>query len=265
MNAQSLESADQNECEQIEAHCGFIIRTNLERIAMKHFIKIIGVSTLGLMQPTFGQSNASERDQLKQEIIELARSYDQRDELLDEARATLDPLVERLSEYNELNTIEDQLPVLVGAWKEIWSDEREPGPPFITVDRKQTYQVIYPEGFFYNVSELYRPLGKSTGVLKGTFATTDDLKLKIEFVQVKSRIRGLPNNADLQELTDGFEAGRGAFDPPGDETFPNGPVGVKGYLENIYLDDSFRVAIEKDLDLNVRALFILERAEKVVK
>ena len=210
---------------------------------------------------------ANNLQSLKDEIRSVATFYaTQSDEYLEDARLELEPLIEEISEYNDQTLATDQLPSIVGAWKEIWSNEREPSPFFLKIDRSQVYQVITDQGYFYNFSDVKTPLGTTTGVLRGTYEHDKGLALAIEFTAVKLGFGGLKADKNLVSFASDIENGRGSvFDPPGSERTPNGPVGIRGYLENVYVDDDLRIAIERDLGRQVRAIFVLERVQTVQK
>lgn len=208
------------------------------------------------------QAETSVLTDLKSEIVSVARSYAGQDDKLVEARTTLDPLVKAIAKYNVEKTAADQLPLLVGAWKEIWSDEREPAPPGFAIDRLQVYQVIDPNGFFYNFADTTTPFGPGVGILRGKYEPRSGVALNIEFTASKFRTESLAPGANLVDLVASVEA-EGPSTASPDK--PQGPVGVKGILENVYVDQDLRVAIERDPAENVRALFILERTPVVIK
>lgn len=219
------------------------------------------VLALSLWAPAVWASE-SKLDALKNEIISISRSYAGQDDKLVEARQALDPLVKQLALYNPEDTAEGQLPLLVGGWKEIWSDEREPAPPGFVIDRSQVYQVIDADGYFYNLADTTTPFGVGTGILRGVYNVREGVALNIEFTASKFRPTALSSGADLVAFTDEVEAESKDNATPDK---PQGPVGVKGILDNVYVDAEFRVAIEKDPQENVRALFVLEKTPVVVK
>ena len=223
---------------------------------LKHTVLALSLSSPSLWAAT------SRVEILKEQIIEVARSYAGQDDKLVEARQTLDPLVKKLASYNQATTAAEQLPELVGAWKEIWSDEREPTPPGFSIDRSQVYQVIDANGFFYNFADTTTPFGQGVGILRGIYAPREGVALNIEFTASKFRVGPLAPGADLTALVADVESEVPSASSPDK---PNGPVGVKGILENVYVDKDFRVSIEKDPELNVRALFVLEKTPVVIK
>ena len=130
---------------------------------------------------------------------------------------------------------------------------------FVSVDRKQTYQVVFANGSFYNVSVINLPFGlRFTAFLKGLYESAGKV-LSLEFVSLKLRLGGL---SQVEETVKRAEAHKliGLVDFPGGARKPNGPVGVKGEIETLYIDENLRIDIGQNLDDGVQDLFVLVRS-----
>lgn len=201
---------------------------------------------------------------LKEEIRTIARENLGRRDNLAETRARLEPLVQELAALHKPATAQDDLPVLAGAWKEIFSDDVEPEPPGFSTDRDATYQVVTDQGYFYNLSNLKGPI-TVLGVLRGKYEPASDF-LNIEFTRVAIRPKALGENENLVELVDRLESGR-AFTivPPGNNKAPNGPVGAKGNIKNLYIDSDFRLATGSNFADGKFDLYVLDRVDTPVR
>lgn len=204
---------------------------------------------------------ASDRiSELKEKILEIALENNKNRDNLKEIRASLDPLVQELGEYHNPVTAEDDLAALSGVWQELWSDDIEPEPPLFSVDRSKTYQIVTDQGYFYNVSQLNGALGvKFSAYLRGKYDIADDY-LAIEFTNVGAQLGGLSDSGQLEQKIQDIETGEeGLIDMTGQSQFPNGPIGAKGFIRNIYIDADFRVATGYNAADNIQDLFVLVR------
>jgi hypothetical protein len=137
---------------------------------------------------------------------------------------------------------QDQLPLLEGAWRQIWSDFPYPMSFWNKMDPEQIYQVVTRDGYYYNLSDS-KALGivGLTGVLRGAYQP-NGTGLDIKFTKVGFRFGTLKKNEDLFALAGKLESGAKKFYPiPGGGKAPKGPVNISGRLENLYLDDDLRI------------------------
>jgi len=94
-------------------------------------------------------------DALKQNIINTAQKYEGQGDPDFKIQKELEPIVQRLLLLNPQPKAKDRLHLLYGVWKQVWGpyeyrkNNRGVDP---TLDPKEIYQVISPEGFYYNVS-----------------------------------------------------------------------------------------------------------------
>lgn len=217
---------------------------------------------LGLAQLAHAQVSS---ESIKSEIMEIAlENFDRRDNLA-ETRKQLEPLVNQLievSNYQAAPAVEE-LAITSGAWKEIFSDDIEPDPPGFTTDRDGVYQIVTPDGYFYNLGELRGPFGvRAVGILRGEYEDAGEF-LNIEFTDVSVRLGRIDRVGNLVDFIEGIESGSIRTLPtPGDNRVPNGPVGARGEIKNLYIDDTMRIATGQNFADGTMDLYVLIRVDQ---
>lgn len=200
-----------------------------------------------------GLGRSEEVAQLKAQIRQIANA-NTANETDPGVRAALDPLVERLAAIYGRPTAEEELPVLKGAWHQIWSDDFRRNPPLVHLDLFNTYQIVTDRGYFYNLSNTRFLFFTVIGALRGAY-TPDGPALDIEFTRFGVATGDLRRTPDLSAFAENIERGQKLlFAIPG-----NGPVGVRGKIENLYLDQDFRVAKGGTAEQNYDRYYILDR------
>ena len=148
--------------------------------------------TLTLLFATNSFANYQEEISiLKEEIITQAKKYEGQGDPDFKIQKELEPLVEKLINLNPQANVNQRLPLLYGVWKQVWGpyeyrDNNRGVDP--TINPKEIYQVISPEGFYYNVSpNLDKKSKKEMNInyLRGQFTeSTKDLNgLDVKFVK----------------------------------------------------------------------------------
>jgi hypothetical protein len=223
---------------------------------------VAALATTGFA-PAFG--DVARVAEIKAEIRAIALENLGRRDNLAETRALLEPLVAELSQFHAPESAEADLPALEGAWKEIFSDDVEPEPPGFSTDRDSVYQVISSKGYFYNLADLKGPGPlKLLGVLRGKYTPSKDF-LNIEFTKVSIRASSLRADESLTRLAERLEAGSVfTVTPPGDSRAPNGPVGAKGNIKNLYIDADFRVATGSNFADGKYDFYVLDKVANPV-
>ena len=204
------------------------------------------------------------KNQLIDEIVDIANQNMNRLDNFKEVRRELDPLVNELQKYQDLSA-EESLERKIGSWKQLWTDDADDlraNNFFQTVDRDQTYQIVFEGGVFYNLTVIRTPLGRLSGFLRGVYSpdSIDQKTLNLEFTKLSLRRRGLSRDGgELSTLTQDLEDGViGSFGLPfGTDRFPRGPVGAKGTIRTIYIDDFLRIDIGQNKADGVEDLFVL--------
>jgi hypothetical protein len=204
------------------------------------------------------------KGQLIDEILKIVNQNINRLDNFKEVRRELDPLVNQLQKFQDLSA-EESLERKIGSWKQLWTDDADDlraNNFFQTVDRDQTYQIVFKGGVFYNLTVIKTPLGRLSGFLRGVYSpdSIDQKTLNLEFTKLSLRRRGLSRDGgELSTLTQDLEDGViGSFGLPfGTDRFPRGPVGAKGTIRTIYIDDFLRIDIGQNKADGVEDLFVL--------
>jgi hypothetical protein len=224
------------------------------------------ISSAFLSLTTFSTASASPERiaEIKSEIRKIALENLGRRDNLAETRSQLEPLVQEISQFHSPAAAQDDVALLEGAWKELFSDDVEPEPPGFRTDRDSVYQVITTQGYFYNLANLKGPISV-LGILRGAYTPAEDY-LNIEFTKVSIRPQALRENENLVELVSQIEPGSTfTVVPPGNNKAPNGPVGAKGNIRNLYIDGDFRVATGSNFADGKMDIYILDKVTKPVR
>lgn len=218
---------------------------------MKQFIPLmfgLSFSTLGLSADVNGQ-RFDRAAFYKEKIRTIAKANQSNPNRLI-IRNILDPMVNSLIELKESQREDQKVDLVAGTWKSLWSDQ-EFGKG---TDYSQVYQVVNPDGYYYNISKVQTEGGASTAYLRGQFDSLGSY-LAIEFT-ANSIQPGFPAaGTDLVELAEGVESGDTQTTP-----IP-GPIGVTGVLMNIYVDADLRIVYGNSVVDTRPRLFILERVD----
>lgn len=160
----------------------------------------------------------------------------------DAVRAEIDPIVTKLRRHFGNRSAASKLPLVAGAWRQIWSDFPYPGTSLVKMDPTQVYQVVSSEGHYYNIGDQRSFfVFPTTGVLRGSYELEGN-QLRVQFTNVGFRFGKLKANTDLVAYADAFESGaRSYLGIPGGGQAPKGPVGISGTLETLYVDADLRI------------------------
>jgi hypothetical protein len=201
----------------------------------------------------------SEVTKLKAAILSNAKSFRGKcdaDDNLPEFRKILDPLVDRLVEITPKQTEAEKLPRVAGSWEQIWADQAG-GAPDTCISAKDIYQVVFKEGYYWNISKNITAKGQSLGLLRGTYQVLPEL-LRIEFTGLAFSPTYPSPGTDLTRLATRAESREFTALP---KVFP---VGLKGDLANVYVDRFLRIVRGKsDGDNERTSLFVLIRTYSV--
>ena len=171
-----------------------------------------------------------DRAELKAKLVELASGYTGKTSLKDEALKEIKPLVDALVGLSEKKSEADKKDLIIGGWRNVWS-YRNFG---LNTNYDQVYQIVSEDGYYYNFSEIALGKVKFSGFLRGKYEDAGD-KLRIEFTSNKIKFGFYEEGTDIVELIESFEAGEiRALSIPG-------PIGIKGDLVNLYVDDTLRI------------------------
>jgi len=179
----------------------------------------------------------------------LAQSYQGQGDPDFSKQQSLDVLVERLLVLKPQRPVKDRLPLLQGTWKQVWgpydyrNNDRGVDPKASPAD---IYQVIFPEGYYYNVMPLKEGSPSSETritLLRGKYKLSkkNENYLKVRFTR-NSGNKGLPEALDYWDLAEKAENGTL---PEKITVVPRWVVWLffgKGTLNEVYTDDTLRIA-----------------------
>jgi hypothetical protein len=231
-------------------------------------------SELGTVQ---SRLTASELARTKSALRELTIPNISRVDNAAEVREDIQPLVDQLSAYFGKRSAAAKLPLIKGAWHQIWSDFTFPMSPISQMDLAQVYQVVTDKGYYYNLGDSKTLFFFDTSsVLRGEY-TQNGSVLDIRFTNVGFRFGGLDKSSNLVSFANALESNQEFYIPiPGGGQAPNGPVGIKGTLETLYADADLRIergsqaAFRNEAGVEVipaitNKLFVLERVVTPLK
>ncbi len=198
-------------------------------------------------------ANTPTKDQLKSDILTLAESFKGEGDPDRSKQKQLDTLVEQLLRIEPQEPIEERLPVLHGAWQQVWgpydyrSDGRGVDP---SIDPDHIYQVISPKGYYYNVNPDAKNERFRIGLLRGEYRLAKDKMdtLAVRFTKF-NQLKSCPTNGmGFIDLPEASEAGTLA-----DEHWLVPPLIVKlffdkGWLREVYTDETLRIAYGAERD-----------------
>ena len=167
----------------------------------------------------------------------------------------LNRLTDRLTKITPARTESEKLPEVAGGWKQVWSNLGGPSP--VCNSAADIYQVVSPNGYYWNFAKTLPPSGQpGYFFLRGKYETTPDF-LSIEFTNQAISPVAPPAGTNLAALSDRAESGEFIPLPP------RPPVGVKGELKNVYVDDTLRIVRGTDNSgtTGPGTIFILVRAD----
>lgn len=203
--------------------------------------------------------------QVKKEIVETALIYQGLGDPDFKIQNTLEPLVQKLLALAPQKPIQERIELLDGTWKQVWgpydyrNDDRGVDPE---IGVTEIYQMVSKEGYYYNVSPLYKNGDLSNvriGLLRGEF------KLN-------------PNNPNGLDVA--FTKYRGVEGRPVSDIWTLAPLSEAGTLENeitivpdivvklffkggtlieVYTDDTLRILYGTGSNFSKPYLYIMTR------
>lgn len=124
--------------------------------------------------------------EVKQQIIIIARRNTERTSNASSIRRKLDPLISLLVAAAPRRSEAEKLPLVVGAWQELWTDGASQiyvGPAPGSFDLAQIYQVVTPNNYYYNIGRYRRPgMEDLTVFLRGEYSV-ETSALQVNFTK----------------------------------------------------------------------------------
>ena len=233
-------------------------------------MKQIGIllTTVFLLSGSSFADNEIKKFYLKSKILILAETFKGQPDKDFKKQKKLDKLVNDLVEAFPQPPISERLDLLAGSWQQVfgvYNYRKNDGSVDPNLGVNEIYQVVSPEGHYYNVSPLYRNGNKEREritLLRGEYKLTDEKNtLAVKFTKFPG-LRERPADLELWEL------------PPLAEndqldTITIVPTFVVklffsgGFLEEVYTDETLRIAYGRSQgeDPSDKRIYILKRVK----
>lgn len=180
------------------------------------------------------------------------------------SRLYMSSLITDLREVAPAMAFEAKLGKTVGVWQEVWSDEQNPLPPGFQILRPNVFQIVRADGIGFNIGVRSTPGGVGTAIIQ-LEATADLKKERTDVVFTKTFFKpgDLSSEASLSALGQGLVDGtRPDVAALPESRFPRGPVGARGTLETVYVDDEMRISQGPNAFSGVVDTFVLVRVRE---
>ena len=203
---------------------------------------------------------------LKTEIMDLAeagRGVDDRDGSL---QAELNVKINELLNITVPVSSSEKLRRLSGAWEQVFGPTYYTGLGPVKIDPNFVYQVIHPDGYYYNITRtelmLNRRRTKVTVYLRGDWTWNGD-QLHVDASGSMFYTEGyLPEGVNVYDLARLAEAG--TITGP-DVPIPagRGPKNRLGVVREVYVDGDIRISYgsNENADPQFGTLYVMRRAE----
>ena len=196
--------------------------------------------------------------ELKNDIMKLAREYKGKPDPDGQLQKVLEAKVEDLEKILPYSSMHERARKIAGAWKQVfgpYSPKADGKVPFGT-DPDNIFQIIFPNGFFYNVALSKASNLKAVFLLKGEYKVTDEA-IEARFLRNSLMVKNVPDSG-LELLPLRLENGDiKVLHLP--KRVP--PVGQTGELIEVYADDEIRILRGKSPSFIKTALLIMEKVK----
>ncbi len=187
-------------------------------------------------------------EELKTELVQRASNYTGLGDPDFKIQNELEPLVKRILEVNPQVPVKDRLPLLYGVWKQVWGpydyqgNDRGVDP---SIEPKEIYQVIDPDGFYYNVSPSYKNGDRKKeriNYLKGQYrlSSKNPNGLDVKF----RKFPGMKKRPDVRPIYDFVKEAE-------DGTLPNQITIVPTFIVRLFFGGGTLVEVYTDSNLRI--------------
>ena len=208
-------------------------------------------------------------EDIKHQIIRMAQSFAGQGDPDFSKQEKLDSLVKKLVRLAPQPPVKDRLHYLYGAWHQVWGpydyrNDNRGVDPELGVD--EIYQVISHDGYYYNVSPLYKDgdhAQERIGLLRGEYEQDDTYlnRLNVHFTSY----RGLdyrPGTMPIWQLV-----------PQAENDALNDEITIvpwlivrlffgSGALDEVYTDADIRICYGSDgTDTGMKSIYILTKVK----
>ncbi len=209
-------------------------------------------------------------EELKAEILALASEYGrlaleerEGDETL-EKQNSLVPLVNRLIALNPQPPASERISTIAGVWRQVWGPYNYRSEERIVTDEfkvDEIYQVVFEEGYYYNVSPSKFFFFEYISLLRGEFSISETKPngLDVRFTNLDFNFTR-PKNAPIWELAALAESKDlpRPFNIFPDHIVENNFEG--GTLNEVYTDETLRILYgTSEGSFKVPFIYIMER------
>jgi hypothetical protein len=205
--------------------------------------------TLSLLTPVLAKNvELRTLEELKIELVQRASKYTGLGDPDFKIQNELEPLVKRILELNPQPPVKDRLPLLYGVWKQVWGpydyqgNDRGVDP---SIEPKEIYQVIDPDGFYYNVSPSYKNGDRKKeriNYLKGQYrlSAKNPNGLDVKF----RKFPGMKKRPDVRPIYDFVKEAE-------DGTLPNQITIVPTFIVRLFFGGGTLVEVYTDSNLRI--------------
>lgn len=230
----------------------------------------LAIASVVTLSSALALANPIEVAFLKAQIVGLAKIYEGQGDPDFSKQKKLDVLVNKLLEAAPQPTISERLPMLAGTWKQVWGpynykkDDRLVDPD---LGIKEIYQVVSPEGYYYNVSPLYKNGDKTKeriGLLRGEYKIDDSTRdlIRVKFTNYPG-VSKRPENIKIWELAEVAEYGELENKITIVPSIIVKLLFGKGALREVYTDQDLRITYGSNgKNFEREALYVLVRVSK---
>lgn len=210
--------------------------------------KLLAALAATVISQTMQAQPREEIESLKSQIVTLAESYQGQGDPDQKKQKALEVLVNKLIQKSPMPPIKDRIGILAGVWKQVWGPydyRNDDGGVDPNLGVREIYQVVFAEGYYYNVSPIYKKGDRQReriGLLRGVFKLdpNDSNSLRVKFTKYPG-VEPRPENTNIWDLAVIAEAGnlknRVSIVPTWIvKLFFGG-----GKLEEVYTDDDLRL------------------------
>jgi hypothetical protein len=206
---------------------------------------------------------------LKKEILYQAEAWQGQGDLDGSKQAALTNKVNQLLQLCPQSSVQERLPIIAGAWQQVWGpytyrDNSRGIDPHL--DPKRIYQVVFKDGYYYNVSPSLDSKGtpkNQTVLLRGEYQVNklpkDKNVLAIHFTNLR-RVEGDPPQGmtyeSLPALAEAHQIQQSTVLP----SFFVRLFFGGGFLREVYTDEDVRITYgAKKSSFKDSYLYILKR------
>jgi hypothetical protein len=193
--------------------------------------------------------------ELKAEIMTLAKTYEGKEDRNGKLQTEIDEKVQDLEKVIPALPMEERAKRILGPWRQVFGPYSATGDGTIPAGSRtdHIYQIVLPEGIFYNVALFERAGVRTVFLLKGEYTITA-AAIDGVFVRNSLLLRNVPTSG-FEKLPAQLEAGELSV-----THLPRWlpPVGQGGQLLEVYADEDIRILRGVTAQFARPALYVME-------